>query len=50
MGMWFDGLPVEIVPLWQVPQVPAATPLWLNVTGNHAFMRWQVSQDCVVGM
>ena len=45
---WFDVLPVAAVPLWQVAQVPGATPLWLKVAGFHADVRWQVSQACVV--
>jgi hypothetical protein len=27
--MCFDGLPVAVLPLWQVLQDPAATPAWL---------------------
>ena len=50
VGRWFDGLPVAVVPLWQVAQLPAVTPLWLNVAGSHAVVRWQASQDCVVGI
>ena len=42
--------PVAVVPLWHVAQLPAVTPLWLNVAGIHAVVRWQVSQLCVVGM
>ena len=30
-------------------ELPAATPLCLNVAGNQAFVRWHASQDCVVG-
>ena len=37
------------MPLWQVAQLPVVTPLWLNVAGIHAVVRWQVSQLCVVG-
>ena len=36
--------------MWQVAQVPATTPVWLNVAGVHAVVRWQVSQLCVVGI
>jgi hypothetical protein len=28
--------------------VPATTPVWLNVAGSQAVMRWQVSHDAVV--
>ena len=35
--------------MWQVAQLPAVTPLWLNVAGVHAVVRWHTSQDCVVG-
>jgi hypothetical protein len=36
VGMWPLGLPLAVLPLWQVEQVPAATELWLNVAGVHA--------------
>ena len=39
VGRWFAGLPVEIVPLWQVAHVPEATPLWLKVAGVQADVR-----------
>ena len=44
------GLPVALVPLWQVAQLPAVTPAWLNVAGSQAVVRWQASHDCVVAM
>jgi hypothetical protein len=44
---WFVGLPLALVP-WQLAQVPATTPVWLNVAGSQAVVRWQVSQDAVV--
>ena len=44
------GLPVAVVPLWQVAQVPGATPVWLNVAGVQALVLWQVSHAWVVGM
>ena len=44
------GLPLADVPLWQVEQVPGATPVWLNVAGTHAVVRWQASQEPVVAM
>jgi hypothetical protein len=42
-------LPVAVVPLWQVAQVPGATPVWLKVAGVQALVRWQLSQAAVVG-
>jgi len=36
VGTWPEGLPLAVLPLWQVEQVPAATELWLNVAGVHA--------------
>jgi len=50
VGMWPPGLPVAVVPLWQVEQVPGATPVWLKVAGVQAVVLWQVSQAAVVGM
>ena len=44
------GLPVALVPLWQVAQVPAAIPAWLNVAGFHAVVRWHESHCAVVVM
>jgi hypothetical protein len=41
---------LAVLPLWQVEQVPGATPLWLNVAGVHALVLWQVSHEAVVGM
>jgi hypothetical protein len=29
--------------------VPGAIPVWVNVAGSQAVVRWQASQDCVVG-
>ncbi|MDD5363718.1 MAG: hypothetical protein PHR30_00145 [Gallionellaceae bacterium] len=37
--MWPDDLPVAAEPLWQVAQVPAATPAWLIVAGVQALVR-----------
>ena len=31
--MWLDGVPLAVVPLWQVAHGPAATPLWFIVAG-----------------
>jgi hypothetical protein len=46
--MCVPGLPVAVVPLWQVVQVPGATPVWLKLVGVHAVVRWQLSQEAVV--
>ena len=43
-------MPVAVVPLWQVEQVPGATPVWLKVAGVQALVLWQVSHDAVVGI
>jgi hypothetical protein len=29
-GTWFATTPFAAVPLWQLAQDPAATPVWLN--------------------
>lgn len=43
------GLPVAAVPLWQVAQVPTATPVWLNnAPRNDVVLVWQVSQPALV--
>ena len=49
VGMCVVGLPVAVVPLWQVEQVPGATPVWLKVAGVQPDVRWQLSQAAVVG-
>jgi hypothetical protein len=49
VGRCVAGLPFAVEPLWQVAHVPGATPLWLNVAGIHAVVRWHTSQDAVVG-
>ena len=49
VGMCVAGLPVAVVPLWQVAQVPAAMPVWLKVAGVQAVVVWQVSHEAVVG-
>ena len=36
--------------MWQVAQLPGATPLWLKVAGVQALVLWQLSQAAVVGM
>ncbi|MEQ1661062.1 MAG: hypothetical protein ABL877_00015 [Thiobacillus sp.] len=50
VGMCVVGLPLAVLPLWQVEHVPGATPVWLKVAGVQAVVLWQVSQDAVVGM
>jgi hypothetical protein len=45
---WFAGLPLALVPLWHVAQVPGTTPVCENVAGIQAVVRWQVSQEAVV--
>ena len=37
------------MPLWQLAQVPGATPAWLKEAGLQPVVRWQASQDWVVG-
>jgi len=49
VGICPPGLPVAVEPLWQVEQVPGATPLWLKVAGSHAVVLWQLSQAAVLG-
>ena len=43
-------MPLALVPLWQVAQVPAATPVCENVAGIHPVVRWHWSHEAVVGM
>ena len=45
---WLVGLPVALLPLWQVAHEPGAIPVWVKFAGFHAEVRWQASQDCVV--
>ena len=49
VGICVDGLPVAVLPLWQVEQLPAVTVLWSKLAGSQAVVRWQLSQLCVVG-
>ena len=49
VGMCVVGLPVAVVPLWQVEQVPGATPVWLKVAGVQPDVLWQESHAAVVG-
>jgi hypothetical protein len=41
-------LPFALLPLWQLLQLPAATPLWLIVAGFQPVVLWQVSQLALV--
>ena len=50
VGMCAAGLPGALLPLWQVTQVPGATPLWLKAAGTHAVVLWQLSHELLVGM
>jgi hypothetical protein len=47
--MCVAALPRALVPLWQVAQLPGATPAWLTVAGVQAVVRWQLSHAAVVG-
>ena len=50
MGRWVADLPLVVVPLWHVAQVPGVTPVWLNVAGVQALVLWQVSHAPDVGI
>ena len=50
VGRWVEGLPVAVVPLWQVAQVPGAAPEWLNRAPENDVVLWQVSHAAVVAM
>jgi hypothetical protein len=48
VGKWFAGLPLAVVPLWQVAQ-PVVTPVWLKAApANEVVLLWQVSQAALV--
>ena len=36
VGICVVGLPLAMLPLWQVEHVPGATPLWVNAAGFQA--------------
>jgi hypothetical protein len=36
---WVAGLPVAVLPLWQVAHEPGVTLVWLNVAGIQAVVR-----------
>ena len=46
VAMWFAGLPVAVVPLWQLEQVPMTWAWSTRVAGFHAVVAWQASQRC----
>ncbi len=47
--MWFAGLPLEMLPLWQLAQALGVMPAWLNLAPVKVAVLWQVSQACCVG-
>ena len=47
---WLLGLPVAVLPLWQVAQLPGVTLVCLNEAGIQAVVRWHVSHAAVVCM
>ncbi len=48
--MCVAGLPVALVPLWQVAQVPGATLLWSNTAPCQVLVVWQSSQVLALAM
>ena len=47
--MCVADLPVALEPLWQVAQLPAATPVWLNsAPKKETVLLWQVQQSALV--
>ena len=47
-GMWPAFMPVAVVPLWQLPQLPGVTPVWLKVAPAQLDVLWHASQEAVV--
>jgi hypothetical protein len=47
--MWFAGLPVACVPLWQVAHEPV-TLAWSNRTLVHVDVLWQLSHPAAVAI
>ncbi len=47
--MWLEGLPLAVLPLWQLAQAPGATPVWSKCAPLNWVVLWQLLQDCVVG-
>ena len=50
VGMCDAVLPVAVVPLWQLMQVPGATLLWLKPAPCHELVVWQSSQVLALTM
>jgi hypothetical protein len=50
VGICVAGLPVDLTPLWQLLQVPGATPTWSKRAGVQAVVTWQVSQVLALGI
>lgn len=48
MATWLELLPLAVVPLWQVAQVPGAALLWPIVAGFQPVVWWQTSHEAVV--
>jgi hypothetical protein len=46
---WFAGLPVALVPLWQLAHDPV-TAEWSNVAGTQARVEWQSPHWAFVAM
>jgi hypothetical protein len=42
---WLAGFPVAFVPLWQVAQLPGATPVCAKFAGAQAVVRWHESHE-----
>jgi hypothetical protein len=50
IGTWLATTPLAVLP-WQLEQVPATTPVWLNAApANDVVDLWQVSHAAVVAM
>ncbi|MBI5626676.1 MAG: hypothetical protein HY935_05670 [Nitrosomonadales bacterium] len=51
-GIWSGGLPTTpcVVPLWQVPQMPATLASWKLAPSQVVVDLWQVSQAEVVAI
>ena len=47
-GIWLAGLPVAIVPLWQLKHSPTTWAWSTRVAGFQAPVAWQLSQLSVV--
>jgi hypothetical protein len=45
---WLAGFGFAPDPLWQVAQLPAATPACVKFAGTHAVVRWHESHDASV--